>query len=90
MNKNQAASENFFLSPFLQSQEDHSPYLSPFHNPFRKQSAGFEDFIDFRLEDNPLDPLEKGDSLEDPIPEERLILEGEHYCDRLEQNGEES
>lgn len=59
MNKSQAASDNFFLSPILQSQQDHSPYLSPFQNPFRKHSAGFEDLIDFRLEEQPEEQQEE-------------------------------
>lgn len=84
MNKSQAASDNFFLSPILQSQQDHSPYLSPFQNPFRKHSAGFEDLIDFRLE-QPQDPQEeepeaRSSDSHGEEPEEAASINHSHHC----------
>lgn len=64
MKKNQAASELFSFSSLLPSQDEPSPYLSPFPNHFRKHSEAFDDLIDFKLEEPEDNPILSNDSAE--------------------------
>ena len=67
MNKNLLTSENFFASPLLPSQQEASPYLSPFPCSFRKQSDDFHDLLNFSLENDPFEaPRSKLDSMDEP------------------------